>query len=244
MRIFPPIFLIAALFAGSAHGGFAKDVIFSDGFDEALASGFQRPACPPWTRAGSPKDDPELAATTLEEDGENRFGEGKQAGVCALSDFSAEKQAYLLGNGVFDSQAVEVSFDFIESEGKSSGGSFYVNVGGSGDKEGTVAVRLNFIKGRLLNIKNAYVVEQKVSVRVAVNNSTDPVKYGDRPLPPRTFDVWIDGKPVIEAEPFNAESGSVIAPGTALTSLGFLTYSAPTTAQKVYLKNIKVSSLP
>jgi hypothetical protein len=228
------LFLTSLAFA--AHAG---EVLFSDGFDEAIAVGNQRPSSPPWTRAGSSRDEPGVFSTTLESDSENRFGEGTEAAVAVLSDYSAEKQAYMLGTKVYDAKAVDLTFDFVEPEGP-VGGAFYVNLGYMDD---ATAVRLSFAKGQLLRLKNAYLLNQKVHVRVAANNGAVPVAYDSRTLAPRTYDVWIDGQLTIDGEPFPKEAEAV-PPDVPLTTLGFLTFSGQTTAQKVYLKNIKLRDLP
>lgn len=222
----------------------AGEVLFSDGFDEALSAGSQRPSCPPWTRAGAANDDPVVASTVLEPDRDNRFGEGSDAAIAILSDFSPEKQAYLLGNDVFNAKAVVVEFDFVEAEGPANGGPFIVNLGGGDGKAlGDVALRIRLIKGALLKLNNSYQVEQKVHVKIVANNDTAPLSYEGQTLPSRTFSLWLNDDPVIEAQPFN-EEGSTITAGSPLTTIGFLTFSGQTTAQKFFLKNIKVSSAP
>lgn len=174
-------------------------------------------------------------------DENNAFGEGADNRVLVLHDRSEAGQVNLYGALKGTEDVVTATFDFVEPA-DAEGGPAVFRVGTARNEVSELAVNLVLRDGGFDGgPRDLYTLGEKHRVTIVANNSTAAVSYGDTSLPGQHYDVYIDGRSVLKAAPFDTKDGS-LQPGTSLDGIRFLTYFEVTKDQTFLIDNIVVKN--
>ncbi len=225
--------LLAALLTASAQA----DTVFEENFNDV-----QTPqGLVQWQGNKDRISESDGAWMQVALDESNAFGEGADNRVLVLHDRSEAGQVNLYGALKGAEDVVTATFDFVEPA-DAEGGPAVFRIGTGRNEVSELAVNLVLRDGSFESgPRDLYTVGEKHRATIVANNSTADVSYGGNSLPSQHYDVYLDGRPVVKAAPFDTKDGS-LQPGTSLDGIRLLTYFEVTKDQSFLLDNIQVKN--